>query len=61
MAKHPGRVEDFTTPFLVSAGVLVFMVLCTIWAIWGFIMASLISWGADRLITVDYGRRSRRS
>lgn len=50
-------VEDYTDAFLVSAGVLVFMVLCTIWAFWGLVMAGLISWGADRLITVDFAGR----
>ncbi len=50
-------VEDYTDAFLFSAGVLVFMVLFTIWAFWGLVMAGLISWGADRLITVDFGGR----
>ena len=52
-------VENYTDAFLFSAGVLVFMVLFAIWAIWGLFIAGLISWGADRLITVDFGRRHR--
>ena len=48
--KHPGAVPDYTTAFLVSAGVLTFMALCTIWAIWGLIVAGLVSWGADRVM-----------
>ena len=50
-------VEDYTDAFLFSAGVLVFMALFAIWAFWGLIMAGLVSWGADRLITVDFGGR----
>ncbi len=46
-------VEDYTNAFLVSAFVLTFMVLFAIWAIWGLVMAGLIGWTADRLITVD--------
>lgn len=51
-------VEDYTDAFLVSAGVLIFMVLFGIWAIWGLVMVGLVSWGADRLITVDFRARS---
>ena len=47
------QVDDYTNAFLVSAGVLVFMALFAIWAVWGLLFAGLISWGADRLITVD--------
>lgn len=49
-------VEDYTNAFLVSAFVLTFMVLFAIWAVWGLLMAGLISWTADRLITVDFRR-----
>ena len=52
-------VEDFTNAFLVSAFVLVFMALVAIWAIWGLIIAGLVSWIADRLITVDFRSRSK--
>ncbi len=43
-------VEDYTTPFLVSAYVLVFMVLFAIWAAWGLIAAGGIGWLADRVM-----------
>ena len=33
-----GRVEDFTVPFLWMAGVVVFIGLFTLWAIFGFLM-----------------------
>ncbi|MCG6882663.1 MAG: hypothetical protein LJE62_02780 [Silicimonas sp.] len=52
------EVENYTNAFLVSAGVVVFMVLFVIWAIWGLIVAGLVSWGADRLITVDLKPRT---
>ena len=56
--RHPGVVEDYTNAFLVSAGVLLFLGLAVIWAVWGFIVAGLTSLGADRLINVDL-RRAR--
>lgn len=52
-------VENYTNAFLVSAFVLVFMALLTIWAIWGLIMAGLVSWVADRLMTVDFRGRQK--
>ncbi len=52
------EVDNYTNAFLVSAGVIVFMVLFAIWAIWGLIVAALVSWGADRLITVDLKPKS---
>ena len=48
------EVENYTNAFLVSAFVVVFMVLTVIWAIWGLIMAGLVSFTADRLIMVDF-------
>ena len=30
-----GAMEDYTGPFLVTAGVLCFLMLVAIWAIWG--------------------------
>lgn len=47
-------VEDYTNAFLVSAFVLTFMALFTIWALWGLLVAGLVGWTADRLITVDF-------
>ena len=38
---HPGAVANYTNAFLVSFGVVVFMGLFVIWAIWGLIMAAL--------------------
>ena len=49
-------VEDYSTPFFVSAFVLCFMGLFVIWAVWGLIGAILVGWVADRLITVDFRR-----
>lgn len=48
------EADDYTDAFLVSAGVLVFMALFAIWAFWGLIVAGLVSWVADRLMTVDF-------
>ena len=53
-SNHPKEVEDYTTAFLASFGVLVFMALFAIWAIWGLIMAGIVSWLADRLMTIDF-------
>lgn len=60
MKKHHNTpVENYTNAFLVSFGVLVFMVLFAIWAVWGLIVAGLVSWVADRLMMVDFrGGRS---
>lgn len=53
------EVENYTNAFLVAAFVVIFMALFAIWAIWGLIIAGLVSWTADRLITVDF--RSNRN
>jgi hypothetical protein len=47
-------VEDYTNAFLVSAFVLTFMGLFAIWAFWGLLIAGLVGWTADRLMTVDF-------
>lgn len=49
-------VENYTNAFLVSAFVLTFVALFAVWALWGMIMAGLVGWTADRLITVDFGK-----
>ncbi|MGI9391237.1 MAG: hypothetical protein ACR2O1_14365 [Boseongicola sp.] len=54
---HPTPVEDYTNAFLATFGVIVFMVLFAIWAIWGLIVAGVVSWVADRLMAVGSGRR----
>ena len=51
---RPGTVADYTSAFLVSFGVLIFMALFAIWALWGLLVAGLVSWVADRLMTVDF-------
>lgn len=47
------EVENYTNAFLVSGFVVVFMTLCAIWAVWGLLMAGLVSWVADRIMTKD--------
>ncbi len=47
-------VPDYTNAFLVSAFVLTFLALFTIWALWGLLVAGLVGWIADRLITVEF-------
>ena len=56
---HPKEVEDYTNAFLASFGVLVFLFLFAVWAIWGLLIAGLFSWIADRLMTIDFRRTSR--
>ena len=51
---RPGTVADYTSAFLVSFGVLVFMALFAIWAIWGLLVAGFVGWCADRLMTLDF-------
>ena len=53
----PRRVEDYTTPFLVSLGVLFFMALFAIWASFGYLTAILIGWGVDSLLKNRAARR----
>ncbi|MEM6385243.1 MAG: hypothetical protein AAF718_03300 [Pseudomonadota bacterium] len=48
------EVENYTDAFLVAFGVLIFIMLFVIWALWGLVVAGLVSWGADRLMTVDF-------
>ncbi len=51
-----GYMENYTTAFLWSAGVLVFMALLTLWASMGFPAALFAATVSDRLIL----RRARR-
>lgn len=53
-------VEDYTNAFLVSAFVLTFMALFTIWALWGLVIAGAVGWVADRLIVTDYRKSGTR-
>lgn len=52
-------VENYTNAFLVSAFVLVFLVLFTIWALWGMLTAMGVSWVAGRLMRPGAGRMAR--
>mgnify|MGYP001827544282 FL=1 len=55
---YPDAVQNYTNAFLASFGVIVFMILFAIWAVWGLLIAGLLSALADRLMTVDFRRRS---
>ena len=55
---YPDAVQNYTNAFLASFGVIVFMILFAIWAVWGLLVAGLLSALADRLMTVDFRRRS---
>lgn len=46
----PGRVEDFTTAFLISFGVVLFIGLFAILAALGFAWSLVAAVAADRLI-----------
>lgn len=54
---HPGRVEDFTTAFLVSFGVLVFIMLWTVSIVLGFLWALTSAYGCDKLVSLIHKRR----
>lgn len=43
-----GRAEDYTTPFLVTAGALLFVVLFALWAFYGLLATIFIAWVVDR-------------
>ncbi len=49
-SQPPGRVSDFTGAFLVSFGVLLFVLLFAIWAVWGLLAALGVGWAGERLI-----------
>jgi len=52
-------VENYTNAFLVSALFLLFTILMTIWAIWGFLVAVLIGFATDRVIVFEARRSGR--
>ena len=58
--RDTGTVEDYTKPFFVAAGVLLFMFLAVIWAIWGLIAALFSGWTMDRLIVFGGSRMQDR-
>ena len=47
---HGQPVEDYTIPFLVVSGVLLWIGLVVVWAIWGMIGAVLGAFALDRII-----------
>lgn len=49
--EHPGEVENFTGPFLVSFGVIVFIMLWTVSILLGFIWALMCAYGADKMMS----------
>ena len=48
--EHPKEVEDFTKPFLVMFGLLLFMALFAIWAAFGYLVSLLSGLGVNALI-----------
>ncbi len=50
---------DFTAAFLATLGLLLFMMLLTVAAIWGWVGVMLGAWGFDRLAR-PLARRVRR-
>lgn len=51
MSRHPIKpVEDFTNAFLVMAGLLLFMGLFAVWAIFGYVVSLLSGFGMHLLI-----------
>lgn len=53
---HGQPVEDFTVPFLIVSGVLCWIGLVVIWAIWGMVGAVLGAFAADRMIPMRDNR-----
>jgi len=45
-----GRVEDYTVPFLVAAGVLCFVALFAIWAVWGLPVVLVLAFLANKAL-----------
>ncbi len=45
-----GRMEDYTVPFLIAAGVLCFVILFAIWAAWGLPVALLLAFLANKAL-----------
>ncbi len=54
--KPPGRVENYTHAFLVTAGVILFMGFWTIAALFGWLWVAITAWGIDRTVVI-LGRR----
>lgn len=49
--RPPGRVENYTIPCLIMAGVNLFWVLLLIWAHFGFLAVMFLCYVLDRLIS----------
>lgn len=47
---HGQPVEDYTVPFLIVAGVLCWIALVVIWALWGLLGATISAVAADKII-----------
>lgn len=45
-----GYMEDYTLPFLVVAGVLCYIVLFALWAVFGFPFTATVALLTDRLL-----------
>ncbi len=45
-----GTMEDYTTPFLIVAGILCWMGLVVMWVLFGILGATLSAVAADRII-----------
>jgi hypothetical protein len=59
-APPPGAVEDYTRPFLYTFCAWVFCALTLVWALWGFLLAILISVAANHVITAGAARKAAR-
>ena len=60
MRKYPGRVENYTNAFLVTAGMLLFMVFFTMAATVGFVWVVLSAVFLDGVFRFAEARRSNR-
>ena len=47
-----GRVQDYTVPFLVAFGVVLFCVLGFVWALYGFLPALAAAYLIDQWIRI---------
>jgi len=54
------RVENYTVPFLVSFFVIVLMILCTLWVIYGLVPTLILAWITDRIIVMSAARKRLR-
>ena len=48
----PKRVEDYTNAFLWSSGLLLFMTLWVLAAIWGFFVVVALAWGVNKALSL---------